>query len=251
MKNVIITILAILVLGLGGYLVYDKVIAKDEVTKEKEENNSIVDDNVNVEKNEKEFDDELILNEIEKIKSDKSLNNIQKMENILNLIHNDYYSIVINAKPKYSCTYSDMYNCSFNYKIGDTLVDDSFTFDSDMKYIYNTKYINITNDESVYGIKMYEYLNNLKFQAYSFKLEQNLGFDLSSLYNKYSLDNSNMCIGFTDTDDYFYVNINEVNSPKDGWYYLNYNTGECDYMVRQVAQYKIDKKTYVYELLEK
>ena len=29
MKNVIITILAILVLGMGGYLVYDKVIDKD------------------------------------------------------------------------------------------------------------------------------------------------------------------------------------------------------------------------------
>ena len=36
MKNVIITILTILVLGMGGYLVYDKVIDKDQITKEQE-----------------------------------------------------------------------------------------------------------------------------------------------------------------------------------------------------------------------
>ena len=39
MKNVIITILAILVLGLGGYLVYDKVIDKEEKTPTEDENN--------------------------------------------------------------------------------------------------------------------------------------------------------------------------------------------------------------------
>ena len=40
MKNVVITILVILVLGLGGYLVYDKVIDKDvneEVQEESKE----------------------------------------------------------------------------------------------------------------------------------------------------------------------------------------------------------------------
>ena len=39
MKNIIITILAILVLGLGGYLVYDKVIDKD--VKEEEHNDGV------------------------------------------------------------------------------------------------------------------------------------------------------------------------------------------------------------------
>ena len=38
MKNVVITVLAILVLGLGGYLVYDKVIDKDVNEEVKEEN---------------------------------------------------------------------------------------------------------------------------------------------------------------------------------------------------------------------
>ena len=36
MKNVIITVLAVLVLGLGGYLVYDKVIKKGETNKTNE-----------------------------------------------------------------------------------------------------------------------------------------------------------------------------------------------------------------------
>ena len=51
MKNIVITILAILVLGLGGYLVYDKVIDKDVKEEVKEEQNSTTNNNVEQEQN--------------------------------------------------------------------------------------------------------------------------------------------------------------------------------------------------------
>ncbi len=43
-KNVFIIILVIIVLGLGGYLVYDKVLSKDEVKKEKTETKEVKSD---------------------------------------------------------------------------------------------------------------------------------------------------------------------------------------------------------------
>jgi len=48
MKNVIITILAILVLGLGGYLVYDKVVNNNKSEVSNNENtNEVLEDQVN------------------------------------------------------------------------------------------------------------------------------------------------------------------------------------------------------------
>lgn len=55
-KNVFIIILVIIVLGMGGYLVYDKVLSKDEVKKEKTETKEEI-----VEENKEETSDVYVL----------------------------------------------------------------------------------------------------------------------------------------------------------------------------------------------
>ena len=260
MKNVIITILAILVLGMGGYLVYDKVIDKEVDSINKQQNSTVIensnDNETILESN--EFDANYISKEIDNIKKDQTINLVQKIEKILNLIHKDYYKIILGNEAKYICSLDqdNDYNCNFNYVIDSETFTSSLLVDKSESYIYDEKYIEIADNPDIEGITLSEYLNKLRYEAYSFKLKEKLGFDVfsgyaESIYNKYISDSAKVCIGYTNTKDYFYINVNEVNSPKEGWYYFDSTTGECSYMVRQVAQYKIDKNTYNYELIEK
>lgn len=260
-KNIIIIILSILVLGMGGYLVYDKIIDKEEITskEEKVEQNKTTTENDNVQ--EEMFNADLTLQEIKEVKLDNTLNDVQKMEQISKLVDKDYYDI-LGVEPKYTCNL-DTFECSSTFELnGEKIVGSSITFEKDLNSIslygpYGWYYVNITEEPSENASDLSNYFNYLQYLSYEFKLKVKLGLDLNSglydesIYKKYSLNDSNVCIGYTNTENYFYININEVNTPRPGWYYFDYFTGECSNLVREAAQYKIDKKTYNYELIEK
>lgn len=257
-KNIIIIILSILVLGLGGYLVYDKVIDKEDSQVKDDVTNKVETDD---KEQEERFNAELTLQKIKEVKLDNTLNDIQKMEKIAKLIDKDYYAI-LGVEPNYTCNL-ELYECSSSYELNDEKIGgSSISFEKYLNSIglygpYGWYYVNVTDEPSDNASDLSNYFNYLQYLSYEFKLKEKLGLDLNSglyeesIYKKYSLDDSNVCIGYTNTEEYFYININEVNTPKPGWYYFDYFTGECSNLVRQAAQYKIDKKTYDYELIEK
>ena len=70
MKNVIITILAMLVLGLGGYLVYDKVVVEDKIN-----------DDQNIETNNKKNNATIENNNDYKIYSNNSIKKLNSYYN--------------------------------------------------------------------------------------------------------------------------------------------------------------------------
>lgn len=121
MKNVVITILSILVIGLGGYLVYDKVLNKKESTP----NNSTVDtSNVNV----SAFDELEIINPDEISLLGGSYYYTQNSNIKLNNIkESDIFSIVrtrINSESIYNFEGHEEYQCdgpALRYKTDDIL----------------------------------------------------------------------------------------------------------------------------------
>jgi len=83
MKNAVIIVLAVLVLAMGGYLVYDKIIDKDD---KKQENN--IEDNKNIE-------EKIVLSKLEQYKSDT----IDKINvNIIDSVSGKYKNEIIAYK---------------------------------------------------------------------------------------------------------------------------------------------------------
>lgn len=104
MKNVIITVLAILVLCLGGYLVYDKVIIKD--------NNKIVDENNNINNEEKiEISKSEAMDLVSKYINGLSGNTILHLgmtEDVM--MQSTLNKIEYKDTSNYSCSYLEQYN---------------------------------------------------------------------------------------------------------------------------------------------
>lgn len=206
-----------------------------------------------------EFATDVIMEKIEKIKKEVSLTDIQKAENIINLIYKEHFNVISGTDAKFICKLDEdeyatapeiRYICEYD-GYGVIFKKDFSSMREDREIVLSDDYV----EEEFVGWNLEQFLNYLRFSAYKSNLNQKLktaGFDFydDRIYNKYNLTDKNRCLGYTDSTDYFYINVNEVNGPKLGWYYSDETTGECAYMVRQAFQFKIDKKTYGYEIVE-
>ena len=114
MKNIIITILAILVLGLGGYLVYDKVINKEDVSIDEETQKEPTND-VEIEKKDAAYFDEYL-------KAFLSCDGTFVTRNTENFTDKDisnfvsrYYNLLSNGNGSYKANVSDVDTLIYKY----------------------------------------------------------------------------------------------------------------------------------------
>ena len=94
-KNVIIIILLVLLLGLGRYLVYDKVIDKEDVTTGDEEQNEPI-NNVTIEQKDAEFFNEYL--KVFTSSCDGKINVTKNTENFTNKDISNFVSGYYNLK---------------------------------------------------------------------------------------------------------------------------------------------------------
>lgn len=114
MKNIIITILAILLLGLGGYLVYDKVINKEDVSIDEETQKEPTND-VEIEKKDAAYFDEYL-------KAFLSCDGTFVTRNTENFTDKDisnfvsrYYNLLSNGNGSYKANVSDVDALIYKY----------------------------------------------------------------------------------------------------------------------------------------
>ena len=133
-KNIIITILAVLVLGLGGYLVYDKVINNEEVSKENGVTNNITNDQ-NIQNN----------TQYETIDSNDTL-----IQDLYNSTRGHYYTA--HGDPIYVTKYLSAENRSYEDKLCLVVQTSNNVYsEANIKRLY----------EKVHGINSYKRLENL------------------------------------------------------------------------------------------
>lgn len=260
-KNIFIIVLSVLVLTMAGYLVYDKIFYQDNKVKNNPNqtpNNYIESEQDKLANQNKSIEEkaEDIAKQIETTKTDQKLNDVEKAEKIATLIYSDYNKIL---------DYSINYECNKDKELNSYICEGKdqynneskqhFNFDTDITvlaaYPAMVK-LDLTASENY--TKLNEYLNFLEYDAYKIQFEKKNNITINydeKLYSTFSLTAENACIGYTNERNYIYININKVNGNKLGWYMFNKFTGECSNLVKTIAQYKIDKQTYTYELIEK
>lgn len=133
-KNIVIVVLVVLVLGLSGYLVYDKVLNKEEVKNESHENNNIDEDTIK--------EDKLSYEEIKKYLS--------------------YVPIGVGEKDAYSEKQVDINTVAKDAVLRTVL------YNSDLKVTSCDKVAECYNERNI----LKEDFNNKLFEMYNIKIDQ-------------------------------------------------------------------------------
>lgn len=244
-KNIVITIIIIISLLACGYLGF--IIGTNHSNQEFNDNkdNNTPKNNSDIKEEQKD-----IVKQIDLIKNDNTISDLEKATKITFTIYQNTFNI-LKFNSSIICEESDnTYICNFkdNDNVGYyTNISNDFN-----RILEGDVWFNLTNDNDSQGISLDKLINSLNFNAYSRYLKKKLNISESEgmygyMENKFSLTKENICIGYSEDEKYFYININKVSNPKQGWYYFDKWTGKCTNTIDTVAKYKINKTNYEYE----
>lgn len=176
-KNIVIIILTILVLGLGGYLVYDKIIAKEEtpVKDEQQENNQETTNDVKIEQKDAAYFDEYLKAFLSCDGTFVSKNTEEFSNKDISNFVSRYYNLLSDGNGSYKANVSDV----------DALIYKYFNKKDVVLEIKPNEATTITKQDNVYSFEWDAVgcgYNGYKDAVVTYK-----GEDVTVKYNEYSM----------------------------------------------------------------
>lgn len=260
MKNSIILMLLIVSLAMGGYIIYDKVISTKEVDNgtHLQENDEPINLDDKTDKSDREKFLLSFYNDVDVIKKNNSLSDLDKATSIYRVYQKAIYSLFNDVENKSIVYTTDNYTYDID-KVYCTEVDSAYQ-SNDNYYICDEGAYSMTKDfskiESNYeGLPLYLTssskndfdIYDLAYQKlYQYIIKQKVKeYNADAQYIKSNTNETNPCVDYDYSSGNNYIDINMYSST-EGWYNFNILSGKCANTIKKYYTYRVDLDSYSY-----